>query len=311
MDIFQKYSLHIRYTRLYFFVVFLEDTRLPENKPSAIRGGIGEMLLRSNCIRDRNCEVCDFKEECIVQRTMYTQFKEKPAYVTTGDSVGYVLSCENRKEYFQAGDGLEFEMLLFGRNLVYFSQYIQAIYALGMNGLGKYKARFRLVYVKNADRQDILKDGQIYMERYQVRYLDQYVEKQLKSRETLTYRHLKFFTPLTLKYQGEFLKEFQMDAILAGIRRRIYMLDCFEGIQDEEWMRWKLPNVEIKNQRFFPVHVERYSSRRDSRMILKGLAGEIFLDDVPEEVKGLLLAGELIHVGKNTSFGFGRYEILD
>ena len=102
-----------------------------------------------------------------------------------------------------------------------------------------------------------------------------------------------------------------MDAILAGIRRRIYMLDCFEGIQDEEWMRWKLPKIKKKNQRFFPVHVERYSSRRDSRMILKGLVGEIFLDDVPEEVKGLLLAGELIHVGKNTSFGFGRYEILD
>lgn len=49
-----------------------EDTYLPVNKVSAIRGGMGEMLLRSNCIRDRNCAVCDFKGECIVRRTMYS-----------------------------------------------------------------------------------------------------------------------------------------------------------------------------------------------------------------------------------------------
>lgn len=51
---------------------------------SAIRGGMGEMLLRANCIRDRVCESCDFEAECIVRRTMYSKFTLRPNYVTNG-----------------------------------------------------------------------------------------------------------------------------------------------------------------------------------------------------------------------------------
>lgn len=268
------------------------------------------MLLRANCIRNRQCESCDFREECIVQRTMYTHFKEKPAYVTTGESVGYVLECENYQEYFHKGEPLEFSIILFGKNIVYFSQYVQAIYALGREGLGKYHSRFQLYSVKNSDFEHILEKNQIYMEKYKIEYLDSYVEQQLQVREQPFVR-MVFSTPLTLKYRGEFLHEFRMDAILAGIRRRIYMLDCFEEIQDEKWMRWELPCMDIVKQEVSLVHIDRYSSRRDSKMTLRGLSGSIDLGEVPGEARALLIAGELIHVGKNTSFGFGRYQIME
>ena len=49
-------SQDIRYTKLTFVVQFTEDTMLPKQKVSAIRGGIGEMLLRANCVRGRECE---------------------------------------------------------------------------------------------------------------------------------------------------------------------------------------------------------------------------------------------------------------
>ena len=48
-QLFQK-SKDIRYTKLYFTIQFTEDTMLPKQKVSAIRGGIGEMLLRANCV---------------------------------------------------------------------------------------------------------------------------------------------------------------------------------------------------------------------------------------------------------------------
>lgn len=47
-------SQDIRYTKLTFVVQFTEDTMLPKQKVSAIRGGIGEMLLRANCVRGAN-----------------------------------------------------------------------------------------------------------------------------------------------------------------------------------------------------------------------------------------------------------------
>lgn len=54
-------SQDIRYTKLTLVVQFTEDTMLPKQKVSAIRGGIGEMLLRANCVRGRECEKCDFQ----------------------------------------------------------------------------------------------------------------------------------------------------------------------------------------------------------------------------------------------------------
>ncbi|MCI9148388.1 MAG: hypothetical protein HFG73_09010, partial [Hungatella sp.] len=76
------------------------------NKVLALRSGIGEMLLRANCIRNRKCGVCDFEKECIVRRTMYFLFEKdkKPVFITTGESVGYMLECENYQEEFYGGE---------------------------------------------------------------------------------------------------------------------------------------------------------------------------------------------------------------
>ena len=41
--------LQIRYIKLHFTIVLLTDTILPVDKVSALRGGMGEMLLRANC----------------------------------------------------------------------------------------------------------------------------------------------------------------------------------------------------------------------------------------------------------------------
>ena len=42
-------------------------------------------------------------------------------------------------------------------------------------------------------------------------------------------------------------------------------------------------------------------------MSLGGVTGLIELGEISEDAKKLLIAGELIHIGKNTSFGLGDY----
>ena len=44
-------------------------------------------------------------------------------------------------------------------------------------------------------------------------------------------------------------------------------------------------------------------------MILHGIEGQMALETIDEEVLPVLLAGELVHVGKNSRFGFGRYQV--
>ena len=303
-------ALQIRYIKLHIKIQFLEDTILPKNKVSALRGGIGEMLLRVNCIRDRNCELCDFRTECIVQRTMYSQFEIKPSFVTKGDSVGYVYECTNYQEQFYAGEQMEFNLLLFGKTIVYFNQYMQAIYALGQQGIGKYNSKFVVVEVKNSKLQPVLKGTSLCMANYEIQTVKDYVryrKKQLQERGC-QYK-LIFDTPLTLKYQGEFIQKFDCLALFSSIKRRIYMLNCFEGIETAI-QEMETKELEIVSQECKLQGVERYSSRQGGKMMLRGIVGNLEVETWGEEELELLLAGELLHIGKNTSFGFGHYRII-
>lgn len=302
-----RQALQIRYVKLHFQIRFVEATRLPVNKVSAIRGGIGEMLLRANCIRDRNCAECDFEQECIVRRTMYSKFDVKPAFVTTGDSVGYVLECENYEELFAEGDSLEFRLILFGKTIVYFSQFLQAVYQLGSVGIGKEHSRYRLVSIRNTAGKEILDGANVLMEHYVVQTIGDYVGYRLKQGSVWENR-IRFKTPVTLKYQGRMQERLTIEALIPAVFRRLYILDCFEGLDCEE-IRWQGIWPKVLRESSRKISVLRYSSTQDQRMTLWGIKGELLLSEIPPELLPALLAGEVMHVGKNTSFGFGRYQV--
>lgn len=300
--------LQIRYIKLHFCLRILEDTILPKNKVSAIRGGIGEMLLRMNCIRDRDCERCGFLSECIVRRIMYSQPEIRPEFMHKGDSMGYVIECENYEEEFQTGEVLEFHLLLFGKNVVYFNQYMQALSYLGMEGIGKYQSKFMIESVTNTNREILAEHDNIYIENYMIRTVAQYVEYRMKTNRKEDI--LIFHTPLSAKYKGKIIEEFDMEAIMAAVSRRIYMIDCFEGIDEGKAdITGHVPKMVSQNVR--NVFVGRYSSTHDEKIWLRGIHGSIILEDIDMTARMLLYAGELMHIGKKTSFGFGRYSLAE
>lgn len=302
---------NIRYARLKIEIIFIDDTEVPQNKASALRGGMGEMMLRANCICDRKCENCDFVSECIVQRIMYSKFDRKPDFVTTGESIGYVVTCRDYRNYVRSGDIVSFELLLFGKNIVYLNQYLQSIFALGQNGLGSAQARFQVHSVTNLKGEPLLENGNIYMEQYKREMVSSYVQERLKrlSPQKDDVYIIRLLTPLTIKYQGEFIAELHMEALVRAVQRRIYMLDCFESIDAEEIYHQEFPIPELLEQDTSLYSVHRMSFRKNRKITLKGLRGSAVISQVCDEFLALLLAGELVHIGKNTSFGFGKYRI--
>lgn len=303
-------ELQIRYVKLHFTIEFDEDTIMPRNKVSAIRGGVGEMLLRMNCICDRNCMNCDFTKECIVQRIMYSTFDIQPESVNTQAGIGYVYECNNTKEQFLQGEKMEFQLLLFGKTIVYFNQYLQAIYGLGQQGIGKNYSRFHIVEIRNSKKEVILHKNSLYMEQYQVETVADYVNDRFKKlKEQGQQNKIIFSTPLTLKYQNEFIQQFSMKQIFTAINRRIYMLNCFEGLKNE-LHKQQIEDRKIVFQKSKMQEVGRYSFRKEEKMILRGITGVVETEPLSDDEVKLLLAGELLHIGKNTSFGFGKYKIL-
>lgn len=93
----------IPYIRLFFIAELLEDTILPETKAAALRGGMGMMLLRQNCVTDQNCGQCCFRESCVVTHTFYSHMTKQPPYVTKAGSVGYLIECRDRRTEYREG----------------------------------------------------------------------------------------------------------------------------------------------------------------------------------------------------------------
>lgn len=306
-------ALQVRFVKLQFTVEFPQDSVLPKDKVSAIRGGMGEMLLRMNCVRDRQCEKCDFESECIVQKIMYSKFVKKPEFVTTGGSIGYVMECENSQEIFKEGDKLRFYIILFGNTIIYFNQIYQALSILAEEGIGKNHAKYKIVDIRNIEGNSILDGKLINMNNYVVHMLYDYlVFRMVKTDNILNKKEavMIFDTPTTLKYQNDFLMKFEVDAIISAIRRRIYMLDCFEGIESGI-LKFGEDDGKLKicRQECHIMSVARYSTRKEKKIFLRGIKGYLALEGMTEEMWVLLLIGELIHIGKNTSFGFGRYHL--
>ncbi len=305
----QKTGWNIRYVKLHFLCRLTEGCSLPVNKTSAIRGGMGKMLLTEHCIfpGERKCAECSFENECLVRRIMYSKFDLKPEFVTTGESIGYVINCEDYRTSFEQGDTFEFAITLFGKTIVYFTPILMALYSLGQVGLGKEKARFVIDRVTNTTGETLVEGSNVYKENYKVHLLGDYVDYRMRRG---TGNRLHFHTPLAIKQHGEELEEFNAEAIVNAAARRLYMLDCFEGIEAEQILvpREDLPH--ILTQKIIPTKVRRYSSTHGGGIYLSGIRGDVELDGMSEEVRRLLLAAEVMHVGRNTSFGFGRVTVI-
>ena len=306
-----KKVLGIRYVKLHFTVESAGDSTLPKYKASAIRGGIGEMLLRASCIRDRECECCDFLDECLVQRIMYPRMKIQPAFMTNRDSTGYVIECEDYHEEIGDGDAWKFNILLFGKVIAHFAQILDAVFRLGEAGIGRHGAQYRIREITNSSGHPILKGNDVVMRNYRVGTVGEYVKYRLDrdSGHSGDRWRIKFQTPLCLKSNGVFLDFFDPKAVIAAIRRRIYILDCLEGIEAPQWLD-KEAAFQVVRERHSMVSVPRYSNHRNEKMVLKGIEGDMETESIPGSLLPLLYAGELVHIGKNTSFGFGRYKVM-
>ena len=107
-----------------------------------------------------------------------------------------------------------------------------------------------------------------------------------------------------------------IDLVLAG-RRRFQIMDYFYGVSEKERARQPSEYVDADDfstlaSRLRPWRLQRYSGRQRRRMTLDGLVGEIVIEGPWGQSGKWLQAVPLLHLGKATSFGFGRvtWEVL-
>ncbi|TVL99080.1 MAG: hypothetical protein CV087_19450 [Candidatus Brocadia sp. WS118] len=123
-----------------------------------------------------------------------------------------------------------------------------------------------------------------------------------------------FLTPLRLRFDGHITDKIEFHILLRNLLRRISSLSyfhCGEKLEidfkglieragavkmtksDTKWFDWK-----------------RFSTRQEEWMSLGGITGTVSYEGDLAEFTPLLKLGEYVHVGKGTSFGLGKYEII-
>ncbi|MCS6987683.1 MAG: CRISPR system precrRNA processing endoribonuclease RAMP protein Cas6 [Sphingomonadaceae bacterium] len=292
-------------------VELFDPLALPPFAGGLLRGAFGAALRRLACMTGfRTCAGCPLIATC-PHRALF----EPPARDLA--AVGLPRAHDGLPPPFilrvpaedPGPDGrLVFGMRLVGSAIDRLAYVIEAWRRVFRRGLGPERVRGRLVGVRDARTGAPLWDGDTMT-------WPEVVHPPLPSGEgrfVLVSR-----TPIRLGRQGGPLRSAPKPrAFVAAIVRRARLLALHAGPQEREEVRsWPVADwlsaAERVDDRPGLVWRDwwRFSSRQKRSMNLGGLVGRWEWEGVPPAVHALLAMGELLHVGKDASFGLGAYEI--
>jgi CRISPR/Cas system endoribonuclease Cas6 (RAMP superfamily) len=122
-------------------------------------------------------------------------------------------------------------------------------------------------------------------------------------------------TPLRIVYESGLANELPFHVLVRSLLRRIGHLSYFHCGGDpprvafREWIDLA-SSVKTVDHNLEWFDWERYSSRQQTTMRMGGLSGRVTFEGNLAPFYPLLAAGEVVHTGKGTSFGLGRFRII-
>jgi hypothetical protein len=120
---------------------------------------------------------------------------------------------------------------------------------------------------------------------------------------------IRFATTTALKRNGQVAKNIDLPLLLHSIKRRYANLTtAFQPVEkDMPYFPEILPEAKVIVDNLRPSHWQRYSQRQKRMIPVNGVIGELLLAGKIDAVMPLLRLGEVIHVGRGTVYGLGKY----
>ncbi len=289
---------------------FIEPATLPPFKGSTLRGAFGIVFKNIVCINKKisSCKECIISSKCVYKQIFEPDITKEDKKIEI--STPFILEPPyDKKTIYKKGDKFEFNCIITGKVVDYFPYFLLTFKKIGEKGIGikGNRGRYKLEKIKNPSRiiyegeKDILKDF-----KRPVRF----TLPALKN-NTLT---LKFISPTRIKVGGKLINNLPFSLFLKVLLRRISILNKYywekENIPDYKKLLEKSSSIITVNSNFKWYDWQRFSYRKKTVMKLGGFTGEITYKGDLEEFLPFIKLGEIIHIGKNTSFGLGKYDIL-
>ncbi|WP_404296467.1 CRISPR system precrRNA processing endoribonuclease RAMP protein Cas6 [Halomonas sp.] len=284
---------------------------LPAYPGSMLRGSLGHGLRAVSCItRQKSCDGCPLLSAC--QYPALFQPRPTPAMATRFPDIPapYVLEVPlGTPTTLAPGDRFKFEMVLFGPALPQLGTLILAWQRAAWQGLGKGQARATLSQVEweQAPGQWQIvytpETGSVLPHRARVVLPDLPPDK-----GSVT---LNLATPTRLQHHGQLCNSSQLTAaiVLRALERKVSLYaHCYLGALPATPAADSLDMATLETNTHL-YQWQRYSNRQQQRMSMDGLVGSLTLQGPLASWLPWLWLGQYTHLGKNTSFGLGRYRL--
>ncbi len=309
---------HFKLAKFKFTLEAIDNIRLPEYKGAVFRGGFGYAFRKVVCIQraNKDCTDCMIRKSCVYSYIFETPLPDDAEVLRLYKTVPHPFVLEpplDDNRIIEKYSETEFNLILIGKAIDYLPYFIFTFNELGKTGIGRDRSRFTLKKVESITADD--SRIPIYNHQEQILESGYHVinPEQLIKHEQTNEIELKFITPLRVKFDGKITSNIEFHIILRNLLRRISSLSIFHCGKKYECDYTALieeaKKIETTKNKLKWYDWERFSTRQKQKMNLGGLVGSITVNGNLNPFLQLLRLGEYIHVGKNTSFGLGRYEI--
>lgn len=302
------------FSRYTFLIEAAGTLHLPPYKGFALRGGFGHAFRRAVCtIRTADCDSCLLADRCVYAYVFETRPHEGTEALRLYRRVPHPFVIEppmDRRPLYNEGELLAFGLVLIGRAVEYLPYFIYTFEELGRMGIGKGRGRFFLREVLDCNKRTIYRgEAKTLNKGHGIEYFSPDGDAE-EGVERLT---LDISTPLRLISGGRLVSDIEFHHLVRNLLRRISTLSyfhCGEKIElDFRSMIESAGAVRTEERSTRWLDRERYSSRQKTRMKMGGVVGRMVFKGDLREFMPLLRLGEIVHAGKGTAFGFGKYEI--
>ena len=313
--------MNIPVARFRFSLSSVDSLHLPAYKGSTFRGGFGRAFKRVVCVtRNRICEECMLQKRCIYAYVFETPIPPEARVMRGYEKAPHPFILEpplETKQLYTPDEELDFSLVLVGKVIDYLPYFIYTFQSLGSLGIGRGSGRFTLNKVRSL--VDTAHDDAIYSSDTEVlrpfKWQALSIGKTLETPVAPPLITLRFITPTRIMYRGKLLFELDFQTLIINLLRRLALLAYFHcGGNPQEEIPFvdlieKAGAVNVNDRSLKWYDWERYSNRQDTRMKLGGFVGTITFEGDLSPFMPYIQAGEILHVGKGTSFGLGKYKI--
>jgi len=301
----------ITVARLAVTLAAREPARLPYYKGSAIRGGFGLAFRRVACpYPRRECANCLLRQQCVWSYVFATPRPEDSTIMRKYETIPHPFVIEppdDDKTEYGTGEELGFTLVLVGRAIDAVPYFIYTFEQMAEQGLGAGRARFEV--------RGIAQDGQVFYDGHAKSILSPVKSVTLTfdgDREAARTARVRFRTPVRMTFEGRMARRPQFHVLFRSLLRRIGLLAYFHDQPmeiDYKGLIRRAETIVTTRASFATMQWRRYSTRQARAIEMQGVMGSATYEGDLEPFIPWLRVGEVLHVGKGTAFGMGKYEM--